>query len=161
MKHFRVFMFVLLLAVAALPALAQETPDAVPDAPVVTVIEEGETPAEGTPASPVVIVDEAENPALLIALAVAGVVIVLFGGFIVANGKHLKDSAPPWVVELLLTNRGYVEGRLDKGFDALDSATALTPNTLDDLLVRYGREWVERRIREFYGDDAPDVPPQG
>lgn len=145
MKKLSLLIVALLLMAAPMGVLAQEATEAPLPEPT-DVVEAPEAEA------PIIVVDESENPLLVIALAVAGVVIVAFGGFIVVQARWGYESLPPSLRDLLVHNRPIIEARVDSFFDSIDSRVALTPNALDDLLSRFSREQIEAAIRRVYGD---------
>lgn len=145
-------LFALLAALAfVLPVFAQDTPE--PTAPPVVVVETPDQPVEVDPNSPIVIIRD-QNPVLLVALAISAVLLAVFGAALLVLARQGFNSLPPWAQELVRNNEGYIDARVDEGFDTLDRMALLTPNTLDDLLVKYGREHVEQWIKDFY---APAV----
>lgn len=142
-------LFALLAALAfTVPVFAQDTPE--PTAPPVVVVETpADQPVEVDPNSPIVIIRD-QNPVLLVALAISAVLLAVFGAALLVLARQGFNSLPPWAQELVRNNEGYLDARVDEGFDTLDRMALLTPNTLDDLLVKFGREHVEQWIKDFY-----------
>lgn len=163
MKRIIILLLILTFAVGAVGAQDVET---TPSPGGITILDTNTgAPVAGSADTPVLIIRD-ENPVLLIALAIAAVVIAVLGGFVVVLARKGFDSLPEWARDLVLYNGPQVEARIDEGFDTLDRMTALTPNTLDDLLVKYGRTWVETRIKAFFDEAqqdaaAPPITPQG
>lgn len=149
-------LFALLAALTfVLPVFAQDTPE--PTAPPVVVVETPDDAVEVDPNSPIVIIRD-QNPVLLVALAISAVLLAVFGAALLVLARQGFNSLPPWAQELVRNNEGYIDARVDEGFDALDRMALLTPNTLDDLLVKFGREHVEQWIKDFYArSDAESV----
>lgn len=137
----------LLVLAFAFPVSAQDaTPEITPEPPPVVVVEADPLPP---------IIDESENPVLLVVIGVLTILVVLLSGAVLYLANKGYNMLPSWAKDFVLSNRVYVERQLDTGFDTLDRAVALTPNTLDDLIAKFGREFVEERVRKFYGDITP------
>lgn len=153
-RLFAVFVLLVLIvsAVLAAPTMAQEV---TPEAPPVIVV----TPTAPADAPPVII-DQNENPVLLTVLAIVVVLLVLFAGALLFLAHKGYNMLPEWAKDLVQFNQPYIQGQVTAGFDTLDKLSVLTPNTLDDLLVKYGRDFVETRVKQFYGEiEAPTSPP--
>lgn len=126
-----------------------ELPVATEEAPVV-IIEPGEEPV--TVVDEVVVVVRDQNPVLLTVLAIAGVVvIVLLGAVFLLIGK-LYDAMPPALQQLLISNRTWLEARVDDAWDYGDRLADLTPSEIDDMIMEFGREQTESFLRRFFDD---------
>jgi hypothetical protein len=135
--------------------------EATPAPDLVTVVTDTDEPVTVEPDTPIVIVRD-QNPILLAALVVAGILIALLGGFVVVLARRGYEMLPEWAQDLVVYNRPQIEMRVDESFDTLDRMALLSPNTLDDLLVKYGREAVEGWVKDFYDKPtARDSPGSG
>lgn len=149
MKRFTFSLILLVLLLSGILAASVSAQEAtpLPEAPSDTTVL--------LPPDQVTIIRD-ENPVLVTVIAVLVVVIAVFGSAILYLAHKGFNAMPEWVKELVLANGPYVEGQLDSGFNELDRLTQLTPNTLDDILVKYGRDWVLKRTHEFF-DDPPSI----
>lgn len=127
----KLFVWVVVLVIGALmlgavlPTSAQEvTPEAVVGVP---------NPFDSAP------LPEVDTSVTTALIALLGVALVVFGA-VIAWALHLGyNSLPKWAQELVIQNREYIYGRVDQGFDLLDTAAARTPTDLDDRIAEIAR----------------------
>lgn len=138
-----VFVLGVLVLGAILPANAQAvTPEAV--ATAVSPLADAPLP-------------DADTSVVTALIALLGVALVVFGALI-AWALHLGyNSLPKWAQELVIENREYIYGRVDEGFDLLDTAAQRTPTDLDDRIAEIARR--EAGVILDKAIPKPDAPP--
>lgn len=159
--RFIIFVLFLLFALAV-PALAQDA--TLQATPVVTAVE---TPAPVVAAQPPVVVNvEPQQPAaeptqpdaqarletaLIGALFIANFALMFFAGAFVVFARHLKESTPSWVADIL---KEYIPKAIEAGTIAVESTTTPVDNDL--------WEAVRPKLQQFLVEaglmTAPDTP---
>lgn len=142
-----IVLLALLLMVA--PVLGQEATAVAP-----IIVEDGATLVIDTsPALPVEVTetlptrDETLITTFIIVLAILAVFLLatLLAVFLLAY-----NAMPPWAQSLVLSNRGWIEARVDSGTDALVDLSKTTKNTLDDGVAKHLDELVDRKVKEWF-----------
>jgi hypothetical protein len=161
---FAVLLVVLLLAAPVAAQDAEVTP--APDVGETSItVEDGGTlvlDQSPAPSLPPEIADElpSRNETLTtVLIVVGGLGGVLLLGALLGLFLLAYNAAPPWAQGLLLSNRAWIEGRVDAGTDLVVAGAKTTRNTFDDSVAAYLDELVDRKVKEWF--DARETPADG
>jgi hypothetical protein len=161
----RLFVLLLLVLLMVAPVAAQEVTPA-PDVGETSItVEDGGTlvlDQSPAPSLPPEIADElpSRNETLTtVLIVVGGLGGVLLLGALLGLFLLAYNAAPPWAQQLILNNRGWIEGRVDAGTDLVVAGAKTTRNTFDDSVAAYLDELVDRKVKEWF--DARETPADG